>query len=124
MIKLEISLTGAGQDELRQLEALLQKVVASLQPHMKGIEATVASIPVVDPLESTKKKILDHIRWRKIDSRCMTRDFWDVDIQDWLNPKDKNRLSAALDSLCKDGMLECTGKWEYYLTTEGYNAIY
>jgi hypothetical protein len=124
MIKLEISLTGAGPDELRRLEALMTKILASMKPQLKGIEATVASVPVVDPYESTKKKILDHIRWRKIDSRCMTRDFWEVDIQDWLNPKDKKNLSAALDSLCKDGLLECTGKWEYYLTHTGYNAIY
>jgi hypothetical protein len=78
MIKLEISITGAGPDELRQLEALMTKILASMKPQLKGIEATVASVPVVDPYESTKKKILDHIRWRKIDSRCMTRDFWEV----------------------------------------------
>ncbi|ARL99750.1 hypothetical protein BOC59_06445 [Burkholderia pseudomallei] len=123
MIKLEISITGAGHDELRQLEALLRKVLAEMKPQLEGIEATIAAAPVADPYESTKKKILDHIRWRKIESR-MPRDFWEVDIQDWLNPKDQKNLRAALDSLCKDGLLEQTGQWEYYLTHAGYNAIY
>ncbi|WP_156924653.1 hypothetical protein [Burkholderia sp. WSM2230] len=125
MIKLEINITGAGQEEMRQLEALLRNVLASMKPQLKGVEATVTAAPVVDPYESTKKKILNHIRWRKIDTgTCMTPDFWEVDIQDWLNPKDKSNLSAALDSLCKDGMLERTGRWEYYLTYSGYDAIY
>ncbi|GAB7521542.1 hypothetical protein [Paraburkholderia sp. 2C] len=125
MIKLEISLTGAGQEELRQLETLLQKVIASLQPHMKGIEATIASVPAADPYESTKQKILQHIRWRKIETAdCLTPDFWEVDIQDWLNPKDKKNLRAALDSLCEDGLLEEVGRLTYFLTTAGYDAIY
>lgn len=124
MIKLEISLKGAGQEELRQLEALMRKVVTSLQPHLKGIEATVAAVPVIDPYESTKKKILEHIRWRKIETADrLTRDFWEVDIQEWLNPKDKRNLSAALNALCDEGMLEYTGR-EHFLTTAGYDAIY
>lgn len=126
MIKLEISITGAGQEELRQLEALLQKVLASLKPQLKGIETTVTAVPVVDPYESTKKKILDHIRWRKIEtSDRLTPDFWEVDIQDWLNPKDKRNLSAALDSLCDDGLLASGyDRGTYYLTVAGYDAIY
>jgi len=124
MITLEVSITGAGQDELRQLETLMRKVLAELKPQLKGIEATVAAVPVVDRYESTKKKIIDHIRWRKITSR-MPRDFWEVDIQDWLNPKDRDNLDSALQSLCKDGLLEEGEEpWEYYLTTEGYNSIY
>ncbi|MFM0420028.1 hypothetical protein [Paraburkholderia aromaticivorans] len=133
MIKLEINVTGAGQDELHQLQNLLQKIVVSLQPHMSSVEATVTATPaaesyksasVVDAYASTKKKILDHIAWRRVDSRCMTPDFWEDDIQDWLNPEDRRDLGAALDSLCEDGLLECTGKWSYYLTTKGYNEIY
>lgn len=124
MIKLEISITGAGQAEMRQLETLLRNVLASMKPQLKGIETTVTAVPVVDPYESTKKKVLDHIGWRKINSECMTPDFWKVDIQDWLNPKDKRDLSAALDSLCKDGLLEEVGRWEYHLTAKGFNAIY
>lgn len=126
MIKLEISITGAGQDELRQLEALMRKVLGELKPQLKGVEATVAAVPVADPYESTKKKILDHIRWRKIEtSDRLTEDFWEVDIQDWLNPKDKKNLYSAIDSLCKDGYLEAgAGRRTYYLTHFGYNAIY
>jgi|GEM_PF-5145876 len=126
MIKLEIRITGAGQDESRQLEALLRKVLAEMKPQLKGVEATVAATPVVDPYESTKKKILNHIRWRKIEtSDRLTPDFWEVDIQDWLNPKDKRNLNSALDSLCDDGYL-ATGadRGTYYLTIKGYNAIY
>lgn len=126
MIKLEISITGAGHEEMRQLEALLRNVLASMKPQLKGVEATVIAAPVVDPYESTKKKILDHIRWRKIEtSDRLTPDFWEVDIQDWLNPKDKRNLRAALSSLCDDGLL-ATGydRGTYYLTTAGYNAIY
>ncbi|MFM0437579.1 hypothetical protein PQQ84_14005 [Paraburkholderia strydomiana] len=125
MIKLEINVAGAGKDELRQFEALLQKIVVSLQPHMAGVETTVVAAPAADRYESTKKKILNHIGWRKIDTgTCMTPDFWEVDIQDWLNPKDKRDLGMALESLCEDGMLECTGRWKYYLTTKGYDEIY
>lgn len=126
MIKLEISITGAGQDELRQLEALMRKVLAELKPQLRGIEATIAAVPVADSYESTKKKILDHIKWRKIETaERLTRDFWEVDIQDWLNPKDKKNLYAALDALCKDGYLEPgADRRTYYLTHFGYNAIY
>jgi hypothetical protein len=126
MIKLEISLTGAGPDESRQLEALLRKVLAEMKPQLKGIEATIAATPVADPYESTKKKILDHIKWRKIETaERLTEDFWEVDIQDWLNPKDKKNLYSAIDSLCKDGYLEPgADRRTYYLTHFGYNAIY
>ncbi|MFT4064859.1 hypothetical protein [Paraburkholderia sp.] len=125
MIKLEISITGAGTEELRQLEALMQKILASMKPQLTRVEAKVALTPAVDRYESTKKKILSHIQWQRTETTdCMKRDFWELDIQDWLNPKDKRDLGAALDSLCEDGMLECTGLWEYYLTSKGYNAIY
>ncbi|KWH26325.1 hypothetical protein [Burkholderia multivorans] len=126
MIKLEISLTGAGLDELRQLEALMQQILSSMKPHLKGIETTLAAVPVADPYESTKKKILDHICWRKIETGdCLNKDFWEVDIQDWLNPKDKKNLYSAIDSLCDDGYLEPgADRRTYYLTHFGYNAIY
>ncbi|MFP3607460.1 hypothetical protein, partial [Paraburkholderia sp. SIMBA_053] len=59
----------------------------------------IAATPIVPPAdryESTKKKILNHIEWRKIDTgTCMTPDFWEVDIQDWLNPKDKRSRYGA-----------------------------
>ena len=126
MIKLEISITGAGQDEMRQLEALMRKVLGELKPQLNGIEATVASMPLADPYESTKKRILDHIRWRRVEtSDCLGKDFWEVDIQDWLNPKDKRNLYSAIDSLVNDGYLEPGAERRtYYLTHFGYNAIY
>jgi hypothetical protein len=126
MIKLEISITGAGQDEMRQLEALLQKVLSAMRPQLTGVEAKIAATPVVDRYESTKKKILAHIQWRNIDTgTCMTPDFWQVDIQDWLNPKDKRDLNSAIESLCDDGLLASGyDRGTYYLTTEGYNQIY
>jgi hypothetical protein len=123
MIKVEISLTGAEQDELRQLEALMQQVLASLTPHPPGIEATVKKSEPINPYATTKERILNIIRSERVRD-CMPEEFWLVYIQDWLNPKDKKNLRPALGSLCDDGMLEQTGEWEYYLTTKGFDAIY
>jgi hypothetical protein len=126
MIKLEISLTGAPQEEVRLLEELMQKILLSLTPHMTGIEATVKPSVPVDPYAKTKEKILEHIRYRQIrTAERLTRDFWEVDIQDYLNPKDKAQLWAAIASLCDDGNLEAgPDRGTYYLTTKGFNAIY
>ncbi|WP_341314539.1 hypothetical protein WN982_04270 [Paraburkholderia sp. IMGN_8] len=125
MIKLEISLTGAGQDEVRRLEDLMQKILTSLEPHMTGIEATVKQSVPVDPYAKTKAKILSVIERAGVSDRCMDEEFWLVYIQDWLNPKDKDNLRAALDSLCEEGMLEeGIEPWEYYLTRKGFHLIY
>ncbi|WP_175866085.1 hypothetical protein [Burkholderia contaminans] len=126
MIKLEIGLSGASHDEIRRLEDLMQKVLTSLAPHMTGVEATIKQSAPVDRYAQTKQRILDHIRYRQVStSVCLTQEFWEIDIQDYLNPKDKQQLYAALSSLCEDGYLEeGYDPRTYYLSSKGFDAIY
>ncbi|WP_155628887.1 MULTISPECIES: hypothetical protein [Burkholderia cepacia complex] len=126
MIKLEVNLSGASQDDLRRLEELMQKVVLSLAPHMNGVEVEVKPSLSADPYTKTKQRILDHIRYRQVStSVCLTSEFWEIDIQDYLNPKERRELYPALSALCEEGYLEeGYDPRTYYLSDKGFDAIY